>query len=231
MEQLPNYGDDRQLAACIYCGGETESREHVPSRVILDEPYPENLPTVPACVSCNTGFSEDEEYFACLVECARMGSIEGIEREKITRILQRKPSLSARINAGRTALLDGKISFSFEVDRVRAVVRKLAEGHCAFELNERWNKQPVSMGIAPLLSLPVDSLRRFESPFCVSILPEVGSRAMQRLAVVSEIGRGVVDWITVQANRYRYLAAVEAGGMATVRIVVSEYLAAEVRWD
>jgi hypothetical protein len=25
---------------CIYCGGETETREHVQSKVLLDEPYP-----------------------------------------------------------------------------------------------------------------------------------------------------------------------------------------------
>lgn len=49
MHQLRNYGDERQLSACVFCRRETETRDHVPSRVLLDEPYPENLPVVPAC--------------------------------------------------------------------------------------------------------------------------------------------------------------------------------------
>lgn len=59
MEQLGSYADERLLAGCVYCGGATESRDHVPSRILLDEPYPENLPVVPSCDSCNGGYSLD----------------------------------------------------------------------------------------------------------------------------------------------------------------------------
>ena len=47
---------------CIYCGAESGTREHVPSKVFLDEPYPEDLPVLPACFNCNNGFSDDEAY-------------------------------------------------------------------------------------------------------------------------------------------------------------------------
>lgn len=89
MEQLPNYGDIRQLARCVYCGGNTETRDHVPSKVLLDEPYPTNLPRVPACQHCNESFSMDEEYIACLIECVLIGSanVDHIERQKVRRIL------------------------------------------------------------------------------------------------------------------------------------------------
>lgn len=72
MEQLRSFGDTRQLSFCAYCGGSTESRDHVPSPVLLDEPYPDNLPVVGACVDCNQSFSIDEEYIACAIDSARI---------------------------------------------------------------------------------------------------------------------------------------------------------------
>jgi hypothetical protein len=43
MEQLKSYADNRLVNGCVYCGGPEETRDHVPSRVFLDPPYPENL--------------------------------------------------------------------------------------------------------------------------------------------------------------------------------------------
>jgi hypothetical protein len=76
MLQTRTYGDERQLAFCAFCGGPTGTRDLCPSRVLLDEPYPENLPVVPACVACNTRFSPDEQYLACLVSCVVAGSTD-----------------------------------------------------------------------------------------------------------------------------------------------------------
>ena len=47
---------------CVYCGSLADSREHVPSKVFLRKPYPDNLYTVPACKKCNNSFSQDELY-------------------------------------------------------------------------------------------------------------------------------------------------------------------------
>ena len=35
-------------SGCIYCGKPANTREHVPSKTMLIEPFPENLPTIPA---------------------------------------------------------------------------------------------------------------------------------------------------------------------------------------
>ena len=43
MQQLRCYGDDRNKGFCVHCGGPSETVDHVPSKVLLDEPYPENL--------------------------------------------------------------------------------------------------------------------------------------------------------------------------------------------
>ena len=37
-------------SGCIYCGKPANTREHVPSKTMLIEPFPENLPTIPACL-------------------------------------------------------------------------------------------------------------------------------------------------------------------------------------
>lgn len=51
------------VGVCAYCG-ETESLtdDHVPPKLMLEEPYPKNLVTVPACFDCNQKFQKDDEY-------------------------------------------------------------------------------------------------------------------------------------------------------------------------
>ena len=48
---------------CAYCAKEkTITRDHIPPKVLLAEPYPANLLTVPACFDCNRGFQPDDDY-------------------------------------------------------------------------------------------------------------------------------------------------------------------------
>ena len=188
------------------------------------------LPTVPACQSCNEGFSLDEEYVACLVECTLAGSVKSddIQREKVRKILAAKPALAARLTKARLETLSGDVSFAIEPDRVQHVALKLARGHAAFELNEPQFNEPASVTILPLTLMNVEERTRFESSPAsgiwpkVGIWPEVGSRAMQRI-VTGEF------WVIVQPKRYRYLTSVDDG--VVIRMVLSEYLGCEVRWD
>lgn len=230
MDQVPDYSDARLHGACIYCGGPSETADHVPSRVFLDKPYPENLPCVPACRECNGGFSLDEEYLACLLECVQVGSVDHqlMRRPNVARALERKPELAARILAARSDGPSGTV-FAPEPDRVRNVVVKLAQGHAAFELAATSLGEPSHYAACPLLSLTDEQRRRFEDVPVSEAWPEVGSRAMSRLMVTEDGSLLAEDWIEVQEGRYRY-AAVHDGGVL-VRIVVGEYLAAEVRWD
>lgn len=99
MKQYANYGDQRLQSYCVHCGGSTETRDHAPSKVFLDEPYPANLPVLPSCAECNEGFSLDEEYTACFLECVLCGSTipELLRRKKVKRILEeRGPSYAHR---------------------------------------------------------------------------------------------------------------------------------------
>ena len=88
MKQIKTFSDNRLDYYCCYCGNAPDSRDYVPSRILLDEPYPENLPVVPSCSKCNNSLSLDEEYFACLIECILCGTtnIQRLKREKIKKI-------------------------------------------------------------------------------------------------------------------------------------------------
>jgi hypothetical protein len=230
MDQLRNFGDSRQTASCAYCGGGANSTDdHVPSKVLLDEPFPPNLPVVSACPACNQGFSLDEEYLACLLDCVLAGSAssEAVGRSKVRRILSEKPALAARLAAAIQSR-DRGVLFAVEHDRVQKVLLKLARGHALFELNEPQFEEPSYFHYAPLPFVDAEIREKFERQSQGPELagwPEVGSRAMQRIVLGKEAG-----WIVVQAGRYRYLASADNGGIL-VRMVLSEYLGCEVIWN
>lgn len=231
MRQIPNYGDIRQSQACVYCGGGTETRDHVPSKVLLDQPYPENLPIVAACDSCNQSFSSDEEYLACLLECVLCGSTDPqkMQRSNVQRMLTARPALRARIERARKQLPEGRTAFDAEQDRVCRVVLKLARGHCAYELNEPRQEEPASFMALPYSALTKDQAAHFETvpggP--IGVWPEVGSRAFQRLIIADDAYH--MGWLTVQPGRYRFLVKGERASI--VRIVIADYLACEVFWE
>jgi hypothetical protein len=133
MEQIGTSSDERLLTGCVYCGGSAESRDHVPSRVLLDESDIPNLPVVPACQACNNGFSNDERYLACLIECVLAGFTDPtvLERLKVKRTLLARPVLRAELEASRHLFRDRTI-FAVETSRVRNVLLKLARGHSAY---------------------------------------------------------------------------------------------------
>ena len=226
MRQLTNYADTRQAEVCAYCGNATQTRDHVPSRVLLYEPFPENLPIVPACLSCNNKASSDEEYLACLVECVICGTTNPAKlgREKIRRALARQHALQARLTAALRWKNEQSL-FRVALDRVERIVVKLAQGHAFDELNKPQTGEPSSIVISPLHLLDDGMREAFENTFehGFTIWPEVGSRAMQRL-VQNEHG-----WIEVQPGRYRYHTTTDAA--VPVRLVMSEYLACEVIWN
>jgi hypothetical protein len=200
--------------------------------VLLDEPYPPELPVVAACEKCNSEFSLDEQYLSCFLECVICGTTDnsGLQRPKIKRILNENPKLRYRIEASKRKDEAGGLLWLPEIDRVRATVMKLARGHAAYELYPELG-EPVDVGFAPLLSLSDEQRVAFENVSTEDLqpYPEIGTRAFLRVFVVG--GKAdptqVSDWIVVQPGRYRY--AVKDGLL--VKFVLSEYLACMVSWE
>lgn len=242
MDQLKNFADDRLVVGCIYCGGVEETREHVPSKVFLDAPLPDNLPIVPACRACNNGFSLDEEYLACLIESVIAGSTDPskIRRPSIANILNRTSLLRTKLESAKS-VDNGKFKFSVERSRVENVIIKLARGHAVYELNQPCRDAPASVWWMPLILIDEESRQDFESVHIVDGYPEVGSRNMQRMLIAnftlqdhmgSVVNQAIVinDWIEVQDGRYRY-HAIDYGDAIVIKFVIGDYLACEVMWD
>jgi len=224
MDPRKLFVDNRLLGACVYCGGLPDTRDHVPSRVLLDEPFPENLPVANCCEACNAGFSLDEQYLACFIDCVISGSTspDDVERAKVARILTETPSIAARIAASETKSPDGQQIWQPEVDRVHNVILKLARGHAAYELSvlEQLD-EPQSISAVPVVTLDPNAVEQFLSPQDTAFWPEIGSRACKQFT-------GADRWQVLQPGRYQYLVT-QADGLV-VRILLSDYLACEVRW-
>jgi hypothetical protein len=224
--------DYRLTGICVYCGAQAETRDHVPSKVLLDEPYPPTFPIVGACESCNVSFSLDEQYLACLIECVICGTVEttGLQRPNVKRILSGNPSLQRRIEYSRRKDEADSLFWEAEIDRLRKVVSKLARGHAAYELYPKI-EEPLQVTFAPLLTLSEVERNAFENVASgrLALWPEIGSRAFLRACgeTPDRLERSR-DWVVVQPGRYRY-SAVEMDGVF-VKIVLSEYLACMVFW-
>jgi hypothetical protein len=225
--------DERLVGMCIYCGARPDTRDHVPSKVFLDEPYPPQLPVVGACERCNVSFSLDEQYLACFIDCVICGGTEttGLQRPKIKRILDGNRVLQQRIEESRRKDGSDTLLWELEADRVRNVVLKLARGHSAYELYPKF-EEPVEVGFAPLQVLSAGERSAFEQLISrkLDLWPEIGSRAFLRaFGKPPDRFEQSGDWIIVQPGRYRY-AIVEADGVL-VRMVLSEYLACSVSFE
>jgi len=230
MDPRHRFIDSRHFGKCIYCGKPPDTREHVPSRVLLDDPLPTSPLVVEACAVCNQGFSLHEEYLACFLDCVISGSVNpaSVQREKVRKILERKPKLAKRIASSQD--LFGNLTWQPESDRIQKVISKLAQGHVAYELYPTYY-EPDSITIIPFAHIPKHTRAVFENPLSDSlhVLPEFGSRAFSRACGVPPDPHQIGDWIVVQPGRYRYVVR-ESGGIL-VRIVLSEYLACEIIWN
>lgn len=198
----------------------------------MDEPYPDFLPTVDACEKCNQGFSEDEEYLACFIECVVCGSTDPdqVQRSKVASILREKPRLRSKIEAAKQSGESDELTWVPENARVREVVLKLARGHAAYEIGAIVHA-PVEVQFVPLIALSSELRSEFEHMYegTMSMWPEIGTRAFFRAAGESPDGfQQIRGWVVVQSERYRY--SVSDDGLH-VRMVLSEYLACSVVWD
>lgn len=233
MDPRQLHVDGRLIDQCVYCGDNPGTSEHVPSRILLDDPLPGNVPTVDACATCNTSFSLDEEYVACFLECALCGTADtaAVSREKVSRALLHNPSLAARIRRSLREGDDGSLVWIPEENRVRRIAVKLARGHAAYDLSLPQFEEPIEVSILPFVAMSDPMRTNFEGAGIGELRgwPTIGSRAFHRAAEAYPYGAQPGPWITVQDGRYRY--SVDQPGGVCVRIVLSEYLACTVEWE
>lgn len=236
MQQIEPFADERNQSWCIHCtrwlSDVKVNRDHVPSKSLLYRPYPANLPVVEICEDCNSGFSKDEEYLLVFLSAVLSGSTDPAcqSNPQAAAVLRRNEKLKARIERAKTAYetIGGKTETVWkpEPDRVRQVLVKNARGHAYFEYGEPLMDDPARVWFTPIQCLASEERAAFEITGGDGVWPEVGSRMMTRLATGQDL---VGSWVEVQPGIYRY-AVFQEGGLV-VRIVLHDYLAAEIVWD
>ena len=236
MEEIDELYDERLKGWCVYCGQSPNTKDHVPPKVFLDKPLPKYTPVVEACLKCNHNFSKDEEYVACLIACAISGNndLKSIARPKIRNIIAKRPAIANKIITNRSVLetrtlFETKKSIIYEIeeDRVHHVILKLARGHAAYELGSPQLDRPTHLAYMPIHLLNANICKLYNSIPQSDLWPEIGSRALQRMACGSLDMEN--NWIIVQKGLYKYMAFQTLDGII-IRFTINEYLACEVAW-
>jgi hypothetical protein len=226
MKQIRTFYDERNDAFCSYCGKFPDTRDHVPSRILLDTPFPDNLPVVPCCQKCNNNFSLDEEFIACVIECIICDTydLNLLKNIRIKNILERKNNLYQSIKEiFRNNIHNDIITKYF--DRFKNIGIKLAKGHYKFENGELLIDEPNNIMICLLENLSPKDKSIFLNCFDDDILPEVGSRKL-----INMFENGQVGWVEVQKNVYRY-SVIQKIKSTLVRIIIREQLAIGIEWN
>ena len=235
MKQFSDYSDTRNKGGCTHCGArldpEQASRDHVPSKTLLDRPLPDNLPVLPTCRSCNASFAKDEEYLSVFLAAVITGSVElnpnrfasAAASINHSRSLRGRIARAQRNRVSTTG--EHEVLWEPEIERVLRVILKNARGHLLYELGEPVTESPSRIWSCPIDLLTPDERDAFEETPLGAGWPEVGSRMMQRVAGLAPLSDG---WVEVQAGVYRYAVG---EGPSLVRTVIREYLATEVVWE
>jgi len=176
MKQYKRYADERQRHYCIYCGiniSSKSTREHIPSKVLLDKPYPENLPIILSCYKCNNNFSKDEEYIAYWLEILnqKINPKDTYIYKKIKRAFSRNKLLKAKIIG--TNLFGSNELLSLNENIMEKVLLKQAKGHALFELNNPCYEKPIRLWWKFANSLTQQEIIKFNKiPYDDIIAPE-----------------------------------------------------------
>ena len=221
---------------CIYCGSPATTREHVPSKAFLVEPYPENLATVPACFGCNNGFSDDEKYVSCFLDVLKEAVYKDyVRRADTVRRLAKDDNLKKLLDE-QIITNNGEVHYAFDEDRLCRILVKLAKGHAGFEVDHIcFDDAQVSLRYGFVFNMSEEAIDEFEEIPQADIAPEVGSRGCITPFVVQNIETGeafgFMLWNDVQEDQYRYQVSYNENGGICVQIVIYEMLYCRVDFN
>lgn len=244
MEQRKRPGGDGGLGyytswekskgnGCIYCGKPATTREHVPSKAFLVEPYPENLSTIPACFECNNGYSEDEKYVTCFLDVLKSHIYLDYALQKETESRLSKDEKLKSILNEQIRIEDGKVFIRPDNQRIQRILLKLAKGHAGFELDYvNFDNTETQIWYEFIFNISENDLYEFNSIPTYQVYPEVGSRGMYIIQnIVTGDAQIFANWMDVQDGQYRYQVSYNDNGCISVKIVILELLYCEVNFE
>lgn len=221
---------------CVYCGAPATTREHTPSKAFLLEPYPENLPTIPACFECNNGYSEDEKYVACFLDLLKRQVYGDCSRKEQTDSRLAKDKKLQGILNEQIKESDGKIYYQPDEQRIVRILLKLAKCHAGFEFDHvDFDNSHANIWYDFLFNISEDVMLDFNLTPEMNKAPEVGSRGVDTPFIIQNIETGealaFAFWNDVQENQYRYQVSLNDEGGITVKIVIFEFLYCKVVFE
>lgn len=228
--------DKSREKGCIYCGKPATTREHIPSKAFLIEPYPEDLATLPACFECNNGFSKDEEYVSCFLDALKAAVYQNYtQRPDIVRRLERNAKLKDLLDE-QIKIEDGQVYYNIDENRLCGILIKLAKGHASFEFDHiSFDDSDITVRYNFIFNMSEDSVRKFEEIPEMKLFPEVGSRSCTGEYIIQNLDTGeaaaFMFWNDVQDNQYRYQVSYNDVGGICVKIVIYEMLYCRVDFD
>lgn len=227
------YWDKKSSHGCIYCGRLAETREHIPSKVFLNKPYPENLFTIPACYECNNGYSLDEEYTVCCIETLKSISYDTPLNERIRKIYDIKPDLKQLIASQITKDANHTL-VSFDENRICRILNKLAVCFVGYEFDSLQFSEASNVWFDFVPNLSTVFIQQFLQSSTASIIPELSSRFSSDYCefIISKDSNTVeimYDWITVQEKQFLYQVAIEGRGIL-VKMVIADFLFAKIEF-
>lgn len=185
--------------ACVYCGREKESMDHVPPKLLLESSFPSvppNRPTVPACRDCNNEYSDDEEYFRTILAHVAvkpyMSSKVGPDGVVDRALRKHSPGQAQELLNSIVVSEEGLPMLEPDRDRLRRVVRKIAAGLTFLEYSTRIH--PGRLSAAGLVHLPS------RDPRAVGLRGRSHTEAFEPM-----------QWTDVQPNVFSYVFVRNAG--------------------
>ncbi|MFQ6028426.1 MAG: hypothetical protein ACE5Q6_13115 [Dehalococcoidia bacterium] len=130
------------------------TNDHVPPRNIFPKPRPINLITVPACDSCNSSTSKDDEYFRmmlCMSEQEGDNASAHKNRETIIRSLKREHAVGLKTDflshtqkvqvKNPNGLFLSRTSYEVDLQRIFGTVAKTVKGLFYYETGRRLHEK------------------------------------------------------------------------------------------
>jgi hypothetical protein len=126
---------------CVYCNrAPADTVDHIPPKLLLARPYPNNLLTVPSCSKCNSSFQKQDEYTRVIASVEIRNANHETVKVNMAAILRslQKPEaqgfskyLASRTTPSRVLAMDGRpLAQIVEVDlkRLNATGERIVRG-------------------------------------------------------------------------------------------------------
>ena len=239
MRYAKDYTDERHGDHCVVCGvpltlGKS-SKDHVPPKSVLNKPYPNRLPTVPACTKCNNESGAKDEYFAAWLGATMSMTVDPDHQvlPKTATILRSNQELMQRLNREFTRAHNKEGKFLFlrhapeSRNEITDTILKVGRGLVLFELGEFRPDPPIFHFVQFAGNMSHEDRREFDASVEISVLPEIGARAMSRMLIDGN-NNSYSSWVNVQDGVFRYMAFVYDG--LVIKMIFHEYLLVQFIW-